>query len=103
MKKEFDWKGLLLAIKEIEKAHKIPLPKEMGDFGFCLVCLGSNVPGQKPFPTRGFCCGAWCDGLLPPWKVCRRFKVDCQKVEVLSKSIRPDGTEKMSSYAAVQQ
>ena len=97
MKNEFDCEGLLFAIKEIEKAHVIPLPEEMKKFGFCLVCLGNNYPGQGNIPKGGFCCGTICDGERPAWGVCERFKVDRERVAVLAKSVRPDGTKQTAS------
>lgn len=91
---KFDCDGLLFAIREIEKGYKLPLPAILKQCGLCLVCLGSNVPGQKDYPKEGFRCGSWCDGLLPAWGICERFKVDRQKVDKVVKHIRPDLVKK---------
>jgi len=99
-------KGLLKAINEVEKVYKIPIPSYIREVGLCSICLGSNHPGFKRFskhePSKGtFCCGSWCDGLLPFWLLCKRWKLDKEKLKVLIADIRPDGTEIASSSRVV--
>lgn len=98
MKKRFDKNGLLFVIREIGKGYKIPLPKFIETDGLCSFCLGANVPNQNEYPDGYWCCGAWCDELLPVFKICKLFKVDKKKVREFTKSIRPDGNETRSVY-----
>lgn len=72
----------------------------MKKIGFCIVCLGSNYPGQEDRPKDGWCCGSWVDRLFPPWGICGNFQVDREQVKKLSEHIRPDGTEKMACYGS---
>lgn len=96
MKKEtFDSDGLLLAIKEIGKAYSI---EKVKDIYFCQICLGSNIPNQQTYPKNGWCCGAWCDSLIPPFKICNIFQADKKKIKRLAENIRPDG-KGMSGYS----
>lgn len=69
---------------------------------FDKICLGANVPEQKEYPEGGFCCGSWCDGILPALKICERFKVDRKKVKKMAQENRPDGTEKAACFAYPQ-
>ena len=94
MERIFDCEGLVLAIREVGRAYKSPLPETIEKLGFCRVCLGANVPGQMAYPKYGWRCGSWCDGLLPPFKICERFWLDRQRLECLVKSVRPDGTDR---------
>lgn len=95
MKKKFDKDGLLFVIREIGKGYKLPFPQHLG---FCSFCLGANTPNQRVHPKGSWCCGSWCDDLLPPLKICNNFRVDKDEVKRIVKLIRPDGNETMSAY-----
>ena len=99
MGKEFDIEGLLFAIEAIEEVHVESLPEDMQKFGFCMVCLGFNVPDQDSYPKCSFCCGSIYDGWLPAWGICKRFKVDRERVAALAKRVRPDGSRQTVSRA----
>ena len=98
MGKKFDIKGLFFVIREIGKGYKLPLPEYLEDHGFCLFCLGANVPNQSEYHPISWCCGAFADDLLPPLKICKRFQANKEKIKEFAKSIRPDGTEMMSVF-----
>ncbi len=95
-----DCRGLKFAIKKIGKAYKLPLPEYFTKLGFCQICLGANVPNQHSYPKGAWCCGAWCDEILPPWKICEGFKADRQKIKELVENIRPDEKEKTAVYSS---
>ncbi len=93
----FDCQGVLRAIYEVEKIHRLPLPKTFHDLGFCQVCLGANKPEQKSYPPNAWRCGAWCDSLLPAWKICENFQLDNEKLAQLTNDLRPRENEKSYS------
>lgn len=96
--KKFDKSGVLFAITEIGKGYKIPLPKLIETQGFCLFCLGANVPNQAKYPKGYWCCGEFAEDFLPPLKIREYFKADKAQIKEFAKSIRPDGTETRSVY-----
>ena len=96
--KKFDKNGVLFVIREIGRGYKIPLPKLIETQGFCLFCLGANVPNQAKYPKGYWCCGAFVDDLLPPLKICKYFKADRAQIKEFAKSVRPNGNEARSAY-----
>lgn len=88
----FPTEELLTAINEIEKAYKLPVPKPVQQVGFCIICLGAYAPGEKDKSRGAWCCGSWCDGLLPFWRLCERWKLDRRGLDRLAETVRPDGT-----------
>lgn len=67
--------------------QKINLPenvkKDIKEFGFCLLCLGANMPGEKEIPEGGWCCMYWMAKFFPPLKICQSFKLNKQALEEL--------------------
>ena len=92
MESNFDYEGLLVAIKELNKGLRGDCKAlEMFEkVGFCYICLGANFPNQEEYPEGGWRCGSWCDGLLSSLGICERFKADRKKIERIKKRLHDD-------------
>ena len=67
---------MILIIKATGKAHGIQSLKSVEKYGFCLFCLGANVPQPGGHVKGKWCCGSWVDEILPPFKICENFRLD---------------------------